>query len=141
MEPSPVPTSSRSNEVLRDVMDQHQITQAWLADETGFNTSYISRVLDSQYAIPPEIVRALWGQTRDQRVARIALGMGEHVVVTVAPRPCEWCQAQNDAVHHIAHALSLIANAEPNNVEHALLHRVIDAAIESLVTIRKHTVA
>lgn len=103
-----MPRHDRDNEVLARVIADYGVSQQQLADATGISHSFISRVFAGQYAAPPALLRAIWNRTRDQRVARVALG--DRVLDQIAERPTDPHYDQRQAlVIQSAHAIGIVA--------------------------------
>lgn len=139
---SPLPVQTRSNEVVAQVVADHGLSQAWICDATGLDSGFVSRVLQGQYSVPPAILSALWRRTKDQRIAHVALGEFEHILISLPPDAPEWPAIVQNAMGHAATAIASLAEhqAEPpgSGLTHnqSLKARVLDA-IRSLVTVIK----
>ena len=78
-----MPIQNGFNETLSAVLDDHRISQTQLAEATGLAKGYISRVVAGHHPVNPAITRYVYQRTKDQRIARMALGDG--VLATAEP--------------------------------------------------------
>ena len=67
-------------DLVREVMADHNITHEDAARGSGIARSTITRALDGQYTIPPELTRYLWSRTGDDRIVDVSLGDADAIV-------------------------------------------------------------
>lgn len=140
---SPVPVSTRTNEIVGQVMADHDLSQAWLCDQTGYDSGHISRVLQGQYSVPPAVLAALWMRTKDQRIARAALGEHQHLVLSLPDAAPEWREAAGAAIQSAGEAIAHLAShpdeapAARGKVPRWTVVRSLDEAIARLCAARR----
>jgi hypothetical protein len=61
------------NERFLRIVGRHEITSRALAHKSGLNEGHVSRILDGQYSVPVELIRAAWHLTRDGELAALCL--------------------------------------------------------------------
>ncbi|MCL4221022.1 MAG: helix-turn-helix transcriptional regulator [Phycisphaerales bacterium] len=79
--PCPMPANVTDNAIVREVLVEAGLSQVSLASAMGCSESYVTRVLDGQFAVPAQMLRSLWRMTRDERLITIALGVGARELV------------------------------------------------------------
>ena len=136
---TPVPASTRANEVLNQVLAEHDLSQAWLCDETGFESSYVSRILSNQYAVPTEMVRAVWRKTGDHRVAALVLGEFSLIAVPLPDAPPSVADATSTAMSAMGNAIVRLAEVEEreSTITRHAADRAINEAIRALSVARR----
>lgn len=60
--------------VILRVLDDHGLSQSWLADECNLSKAYVSRVLSGQYPVPHDMVRRLYRHTTDSGLVELFAG-------------------------------------------------------------------
>lgn len=76
-----MPVNVIDNATVREVLVENDRSQVELASAMGCSEAYVTRVLDGQYAVPAQMLRALWRMTRDERLINVALGVGARELV------------------------------------------------------------
>jgi transcriptional regulator with XRE-family HTH domain len=79
--PCPMPANVTDNAIVREVLVEAGLSQVSIASAMGCSESYVTRVLDGQFAVPAQMLRALWRMTRDERLVVVALGVGARELV------------------------------------------------------------
>lgn len=74
-------THGGHNERFLRIVQRNQVTSRSLAQKSGLNEGHVSRILDGQYSIPVELLRAAWSLTGGD-AELVALALDDNVAVT-----------------------------------------------------------
>lgn len=143
---SPVPTSTRSNEIVGQVLHDHDLSQTWLCDQTGIDSSYMSRILSGQYTVPVEVLKALYARTQDERILQLVMGERLMLVYPDASTPAPWRETVQAAIAGAAISIALLiehqavippARGSIKDSPRHVVRRGIETAISRLLTARR----
>lgn len=135
-----MPSGTGYAESLAAVLADARLTIEEVAEAAGIARSTVSRMLSGQFAIAPEVLKAVWGMTHDDRIARIVLGPDIHVArlpAAAVHRDGPIDPLERSMVHRFARCQSDgLAALEP-----AEALRRVDALIESAALLRRRLAA